>query len=49
MPTGTFGGFPFDPEVYQGFVDQEPTFTDSIIASGILSRAASSPSSASTG
>lgn len=34
--TGTFGGFPFDPEVYQGFVDQEATFTDSIYASGIL-------------
>ena len=41
MPTGTFGGFPFDPEVYQGFVDQEPTFTDSIIASGILASDAS--------
>lgn len=36
MPTGTFGGFPFDPEVYGSFVDQEPVFTDSIIASGIL-------------
>ena len=37
MPaTGTFGGFPFDPEVYQGFVDQEATFSDSIYASGIL-------------
>ena len=37
MPaTGTFGGFPFDPEVYQGFVDQEATFSDSILASGIL-------------
>lgn len=34
--TGTFGGFPFDPEVYQGFVDQEATFSDSILASGIL-------------
>ena len=33
---GTFGGFPFDPEVYQGFVDQEATFYDSILASGIL-------------
>ena len=21
MPTGTFGGFPFDPEVYGSFVD----------------------------
>ena len=30
---GTFGGFPFDPEVYQGFVDQEATFSDSILAS----------------
>lgn len=37
MPNnGTFGGFPFDPEVYQGFVDQEATFSDSILASGIL-------------
>lgn len=36
--TGTFGGFPFDPEVYQGFVDQEATFSDSILASGILAR-----------
>lgn len=36
MPaTGTFGGFPFDPEVYQGFVDQEATFSDSIYASGM--------------
>lgn len=33
---GTFGGFPFDPEVYQGFVDQDTTFSDSILASGIL-------------
>lgn len=39
--TGTFGGFPFDPEVYQGFVDQEATFTDSILASGILATDAS--------
>ena len=31
MPTGTFGGFPFDPEVYGSFVDQEPVFTDSIM------------------
>lgn len=36
MPTGTFGGFPFDPEVYGSFVDQEATFTDNIIASNIL-------------
>ena len=37
MPiTGTFGGCPFDPEGYQGFVDQEATFSDSILASGIL-------------
>lgn len=34
--TGTFGGFPFDPEVYRSFVDQEATFTDNIIASQIL-------------
>jgi hypothetical protein len=45
MPTGIFGGFPFDPEVYQSFVDQEPTFSDNIVASGIL---ASDPSMAST-
>lgn len=36
MPTGRFGGFDFDPDVYGSFVDQEPVFTDSIIASGIL-------------
>lgn len=36
MPTGNFGGFPFDPEVYGSFSTQEPTFTDSVIASGIL-------------
>lgn len=36
MPTGRFGGFDFDSEVYGSFVDQEPVFTDSIIASGIL-------------
>lgn len=36
MPTGKFGGFDFDPEVYGSFVDQEPVFSDSIIASGIL-------------
>ena len=36
MPTGTFGGFPFDLEIYRTFVDQENPFTDSIIASGIL-------------
>lgn len=36
MPSGTFGGFPFDPEVYGSFIDQEATFSDSIIASGIL-------------
>ena len=37
MPvTGTFGGFPFDPEVYRSFVDQEAPFTDNIIASQIL-------------
>lgn len=35
MPTGVFGGFPFDPEVYMSYVYQEPVFTDSIIASGV--------------
>lgn len=34
--TGTFGGFAFDPEVYGSFVDQEPVFSDSILASGVL-------------
>lgn len=36
MRTGLFGGYPFDPEVYASFVDQEPTFQDSIIASQIV-------------
>lgn len=36
--SGTFGGFPFDPEVYGSFVDQEATFTDNIIASNILAK-----------
>lgn len=50
MPiTGTFGGFPFDPEVYQGFVDQEATFSDSILASGILARDQSLASSLDSG
>lgn len=49
MPTGTFGGFPFDPEVYQSFVDQEPTFSDSIIASGVLANDASMASAFANG
>ena len=44
MPTGTFGGYAFDPEVYGSFVDQQPVFTDSILASGVL---ASDPAMAS--
>ena len=32
----TFGGYPFDPEVYGSFIDQEPTFTDNIIASQVV-------------
>lgn len=47
--TGTFGGFPFDPEVYQGFVDQEATFSDSILASGILAHDQSLASSLDNG
>ena len=50
MPnTGTFGGFPFDPEVYQGFVDQEATFSDSILASGILANEQSMASALDSG
>lgn len=32
----TFGGYPFDPDVYGSFIDQEPTFTDNIIASQVV-------------
>ena len=44
MPPGTLGGYAFDPEVYGSFVDQQPVFTDNILASGVL---ASDPAMAS--
>lgn len=37
MPrTGTFGGFVFDPEVFSGWMAEQPTWNDRILASGIL-------------
>lgn len=37
MPrTGTFGGFAFDPEVFAGYMAEQPTWSNAIIASGIL-------------
>lgn len=37
MPrTGTFGGFDFDPEVFSGWMSEQPTWNDRILASGIL-------------
>lgn len=37
MPrTGTFGGFVFDPEVFSGYMAEQPTWNDAIINSGIL-------------
>lgn len=37
MPrTGTFGGFAFDPEVFSGYMVEQPTWNDAIINSGIL-------------
>lgn len=37
MPrTGTFGGFPFDPEVFADYMAEQPTWSNAIIASGIL-------------
>lgn len=37
MPrTGTFGGFSFDPEVFSGYMAEQPTWNDAIINSGIL-------------
>ena len=37
MPrTGTFGGFPFDAEVFAGYMAEQPTWSNAIIASGIL-------------
>lgn len=37
MPrTGTFGGFAFDPEVFADYMSEQPTWSNAIIASGIL-------------
>lgn len=37
MPrTGTFGGFVFDPEVFADYMAEQPTWSNAIIASGIL-------------
>lgn len=37
MPrTGTFGGFVFDPEVFADYMAERPTWSNAIIASGIL-------------
>lgn len=37
MPrTGTFGGFIFDPEVFADYMAEQPTWSNAIIASGIL-------------
>lgn len=37
MPrNGTFGGFPFDPEVFADYMAEQPTWNNAIIASGIL-------------
>lgn len=34
--TGLFGGFAFDPEVFADYVAEQPTWSNAIIASGIL-------------
>lgn len=34
--TGTFGGFAFDPEVFSEYMAEKPTWSDAILASGIL-------------
>ncbi|WP_313259970.1 hypothetical protein [Lacrimispora sp.] len=34
--TGQFGGFDFDPEVFSGYMNEQPTWNDKIIASGIM-------------
>ncbi len=34
--TGTFGGFAFDPEVFSDYMSEQPTWSNAIIASGIL-------------
>lgn len=33
---GTFDGFVFDPEVFSGYMSEQPTWNDRILASGIL-------------
>lgn len=34
--TGTFGGFPFDPEVFGEYMQEQPLYNTNIIASGIV-------------
>lgn len=34
--TGTFNGFAFDPEVFSGYMAEQPTWSNSILQSGIL-------------
>lgn len=34
--TGVFGGFPFDPEVFADYIAEKQTWSNAIIASGIL-------------
>lgn len=36
LRTGTFGGFAFDPEVFADYMSEQPTWSNAIIASGIL-------------
>ena len=37
MPrAGTFGGFVFDPEVFSDYMSEQPTWSNAIIASGVL-------------
>ena len=37
MPrTGTFGGFAFDPEVFASYMAEQPTWSNAILASGIV-------------
>lgn len=36
MRNGTFGGFAFDPEVFASYMAEQPTWSNAIIASGIL-------------
>lgn len=34
--TGQFGGFDFDPEVFAGYMAEQPTWNDKIYASGVM-------------